>query len=243
MTKGPWRRGGQCKLPTGSAAEFVELETGTDIWGADGPVTMLEDWFDDEDIDLMAKAPEMRDRIATLEIENAALKAKVDFGHCPRPDDIECASTCAENAALRRKLDEATVALRRIGQVDNDTGNVRDEICAECRGYLELLSDDDDGPACEADCPGFVARAALAGLTSGGKGAGDEWPPPYHAQLCTGAGCTECARLATPAPASPDESATPKCKPMCGDSVSEERWFCSPACRTAGRSLNPTEDP
>ena len=71
VSPGPWRVGGQARLPrdgeTENAAGWVELPNGRDIWDADGnPVVMLDDWFDHDDLELIASAP-------TLAAEHAEL--------------------------------------------------------------------------------------------------------------------------------------------------------------------------
>lgn len=62
-------------------------------------------------------------------------------------------------------------ALRRIGRVDNDTGAVADDVCAECDGWAARPhgpSPTDGRLTCGTDCPGRIARAALAdpGMTT-----------------------------------------------------------------------------
>ena len=71
VSPGPWRVGGQARLSrdgeTENAAGWVELPNGRDIWDADGnPVVMLDDWFDHDDLELIASAP-------TLAAEHAEL--------------------------------------------------------------------------------------------------------------------------------------------------------------------------
>jgi hypothetical protein len=112
--RGPWRVGGQAKLPedvTGRESvkahhgEWVELATGQDIWGADNaPVFHLEDWYDSESLALVASAPTLlaeRDAFkAALEVAKGALEEQVRRWkqgagrHCVFCDHPICVPDC-----------------------------------------------------------------------------------------------------------------------------------------------------
>ena len=71
---------------------------------------------------------------------------------------IRVSWSCTPDQGLR-------VALQRIGQVDTDTGMVGDDYCAECGGWTQrdwTVEEVDSRVSCGSDCPGRIARRALA---------------------------------------------------------------------------------
>ena len=72
----------------------------------------------------------------------------------------------AEGTMLWR-YDRMMAALRRIGQVNTDTGNVGDDVCATCAGWAtKTLDQAEASELCPHDCPGRIARVALSTSTA-----------------------------------------------------------------------------